>query len=465
MKRITNFVMGMLLLFALPCTTYGQLVSEGFETSTCSNTSQAFFQGCFTDWINVSGTADVNSNYSGISPSQGSRYIHMYTEYDGFNCISVPQRAESIALNYNFQAGQTYTITYDIRWSGATSSCHSSKSEWILTSGKANQSGGTSGCPAGEALPAVSGSDQIIKTHNMSGTTGWQSVSVTFTPTSSYSQLWFRPAVDRRSSCSITSQATAQVYLDDFELTGCTTSGYSTLFSLSASSDFAGNVTANTQANSNPVFVNHWWDVFYAPGGSTSGNSQVPGNPIQCCTSTTASFSNNLVVNEWYYIKHGIWNECISWRETRKRFRVTIGFSPIEPKYRLEVEDVDFLPTDAYLVSMNRMAQELSSQEIEEHNQQSLSLLDQVFNASLSNQPNPFSEVTQISYRLDTERLVSLHIYDATGRKVTTLLDENLQTAGQHQVKFDGRDLPNGIYFSVLQAGSFQETQKMIIAR
>ncbi|MEL6731647.1 MAG: hypothetical protein AAFP83_11005, partial [Bacteroidota bacterium] len=82
MKRITNFVMGMLLLFALPCTTYGQLVSEGFETSTCSNTSQAFFQGCFTDWINVSGTADVNSNYSGISPSQGSRYVHMYTEYD-----------------------------------------------------------------------------------------------------------------------------------------------------------------------------------------------------------------------------------------------------------------------------------------------------------------------------------------------------------------------------------------------
>jgi len=205
--------------------------------------------------------------------------------------------------------------------------------------------------------------------------------------------------------------------------------------------------------------------VFYAPGGSTSGNSQVPGNPIQCCTSTTASFSNNLVVNEWYYIKHGIWNECISWRETRKRFRVTIGFSPIEPKYRLEVEDVDFLPTDAYLVSMNRMAQELSSQDIEEHNQQSLSLLDQVFHASLSNQPNPFSEVTQISYRLDTERSVSLHIYDATGRKVTTLLDENLQTAGQHQVKFDGRDLPNGIYFSVLQAGSFQETQKMIIAR
>ncbi|MEL6133257.1 MAG: T9SS type A sorting domain-containing protein, partial [Bacteroidota bacterium] len=466
MRKTATLIFCMLLMGALS-KTYGQLVSEGFETSSCSNNSAAFFQGCFPNWINVSGSADIESNEAGISPSEGSRYAFMYSRWRGFNCPSSPTRGESIALNYNFQANQSYTITYDLRWSNAPSACHFSESKWVLTNGKSNQLGGSNGCASGEIIPTISSSDQVVRTHSMSGSSSWQTFTVTFTPTSNYSQLWFRPEVKLKSNCSPTAQDGVNVFLDDFDLTTCVTSGYSTLFSLATSSDFAGNVTVNTQANPNPVFVNHWWDVFYAPGGSTSGNSQVPGNSIQCCGSTTSSFSNNLFVNEWYYIKHGIWNSCISWRETRKRFRVTVG--GISPggklQYRVQVEDVEFTPTTEYLSAMNKMVEGFSDEEIAAHNQEALDLLTQPFTPSLINQPNPFSEVTRIGFELDTERAVSLYIYDVTGRKVATLLEDELQEAGSHQIKFDGRSLPEGIYISVLQSGEFQQVNKMILER
>lgn len=100
-------------------------------------------------------------------------------------------------------------------------------------------------------------------------------------------------------------------------------SNYTTNFNLAPSATINGTVTVTAAAHSNPVFVNHHWSIFYAPNGSTSGSSTVPGNPDQCCSST-ATFSANLAVNQWYYIKHGIWNDCTGWNETRKAFRVVI---------------------------------------------------------------------------------------------------------------------------------------------
>lgn len=101
-------------------------------------------------------------------------------------------------------------------------------------------------------------------------------------------------------------------------------SNYTTDFNVAPSANINGTVTVTVQAHNNPVFVNHHWSIFYAPNGSTTGNTNVPNNPDQCCNNATATFSNNLVVNEWYYIKHGIWNECSGWGETRKAFRVVI---------------------------------------------------------------------------------------------------------------------------------------------
>jgi len=115
-------------------------------------------------------------------------------------------------------------------------------------------------------------------------------------------------------------------------------SNYTTNFNLAPSSNLNGNVTVTAAAHNNPVFVNHHWSIFYAPNGSTTGNSNVPGNPDQCCTNASATFSANLVVNQWYYIKHGVWNDCMPWNETRKAFRVVIQglLADGSPNYAIE---------------------------------------------------------------------------------------------------------------------------------
>ncbi len=123
---------------------------------------------------------------------------------------------------------------------------------------------------------------------------------------------------------------------------------YTTNFAIAASNDFNGNVTVNVQAANNPVFVNHWWGVFY-----DGTNTQVAGNGIQCCASDTATFNNNLQINTWYYIKHGIWNECTGWGEKRIAFRIQLqGRSRGE--YYVETKEIPFRPTRAYLEEMNR---------------------------------------------------------------------------------------------------------------
>lgn len=115
-------------------------------------------------------------------------------------------------------------------------------------------------------------------------------------------------------------------------------SNYTTNFDLAPSSNINGTVTVTAVAHSNPVMVNHSWSIFYAPNGSTSGNTNVPGNPDQCCSNATATFNTNLIVNEWYYIKHGVWNDCTGWNETRKAFRIVIQgrLADGTPNYAIE---------------------------------------------------------------------------------------------------------------------------------
>ena len=55
---------------------------------------------------------------------------------------------------------------------------------------------------------------------------------------------------------------------------------------------------------------------------------------------------------------------------------------------------------------------------------------------------------------------MKLIIYDAIGREVKTLVNEQ-QNAGSYQVEFDGSNFPSGIYFYKLQAGDYIKTKKM----
>lgn len=80
------------------------------------------------------------------------------------------------------------------------------------------------------------------------------------------------------------------------------------------------------------------------------------------------------------------------------------------------------------------------------------------------NYPNPFNPWTVIGYQLPVNSFVTLKVYDVIGREVTTLVDEREQ-AGTHNVKFDGTDLPSGVYLYQIIAGNYISTKKMLLLK
>jgi len=73
-----------------------------------------------------------------------------------------------------------------------------------------------------------------------------------------------------------------------------------------------------------------------------------------------------------------------------------------------------------------------------------------VYGLALNCYPNPFSNLTTISYTLPFEGKVILEINNILGDKVTTLVSET-QTYGNHMVKFDTFSLPSGVYIATLK--------------
>ncbi|MEJ2354425.1 MAG: T9SS type A sorting domain-containing protein, partial [candidate division WOR-3 bacterium] len=80
----------------------------------------------------------------------------------------------------------------------------------------------------------------------------------------------------------------------------------------------------------------------------------------------------------------------------------------------------------------------------------------------MRNEPNPFYLSTNIDYYLEQEGHVQLSVYDITGQKIRTLLNKK-QSAGKQTVRFDGSDLPNGIYICTLEVGDITQSTKMLL--
>ncbi len=80
------------------------------------------------------------------------------------------------------------------------------------------------------------------------------------------------------------------------------------------------------------------------------------------------------------------------------------------------------------------------------------------------NYPNPFNPATMIKYSLPSEEFVTLKIYDVLGREAAVLVNEK-QGTGEHMIAFNASQLPSGIYFYTLSAGTNKETRKMILAK
>ena len=87
-----------------------------------------------------------------------------------------------------------------------------------------------------------------------------------------------------------------------------------------------------------------------------------------------------------------------------------------------------------------------------------------------NNYPNPFNPSTQIDYAMPTEGPVRLQLFDVLGQRVRLLVDESAHRAGYHSVVWDGRDasgrnVGSGIYFYLLEAGSFRQMRRMVLIK
>jgi len=81
-----------------------------------------------------------------------------------------------------------------------------------------------------------------------------------------------------------------------------------------------------------------------------------------------------------------------------------------------------------------------------------------------NNYPNPFNPSTVLRYSLPKAAFTTLKVYDALGNEVAVLVNE-MKTAGSHQLVFNAENLSSGIYFYSIQAGSFNQTKKMILMK
>ena len=80
------------------------------------------------------------------------------------------------------------------------------------------------------------------------------------------------------------------------------------------------------------------------------------------------------------------------------------------------------------------------------------------------NYPNPFNPTTTISFSLPSQAFVSLKVFNALGREVSTLLAEELPP-GTYEQPWNARGLASGVYYYRLQAGSFMETKKLVLLK
>ncbi|RMZ48742.1 T9SS C-terminal target domain-containing protein, partial [Candidatus Marinimicrobia bacterium PRS2] len=78
--------------------------------------------------------------------------------------------------------------------------------------------------------------------------------------------------------------------------------------------------------------------------------------------------------------------------------------------------------------------------------------------------PNPFNPVTNIIYALPENVNVQIVVFNLSGKQIQTLVNE-FQTPGYHSVSWNADNHPSGLYFVIMTAGKYINTQKLMIVK
>jgi hypothetical protein len=85
------------------------------------------------------------------------------------------------------------------------------------------------------------------------------------------------------------------------------------------------------------------------------------------------------------------------------------------------------------------------------------------------NYPNPFNPTTGITYAIPVSNHVSIDVFNMTGQKVKTLVDQYM-TAGTYRIEWDGTDdagrsMTSGTYFYKMSSSHFNSVKKMLLVK
>jgi hypothetical protein len=86
------------------------------------------------------------------------------------------------------------------------------------------------------------------------------------------------------------------------------------------------------------------------------------------------------------------------------------------------------------------------------------------YNYGFAVYPNPFNPSTTISFSLPVYEQSRLSIFNTLGQEVRVLTNE-LLGPGKYSYTFDASDLPSGIFFAHLSAGSVNSTKKLVLLK
>lgn len=79
--------------------------------------------------------------------------------------------------------------------------------------------------------------------------------------------------------------------------------------------------------------------------------------------------------------------------------------------------------------------------------------------------PNPVQQNGILAVTLTASENTSVDLFDAAGRKVLTIAEEQILDPGTHQFRFDVSGLDKGVYFCRIQAGAFDTMRKVIVSK
>ncbi len=83
----------------------------------------------------------------------------------------------------------------------------------------------------------------------------------------------------------------------------------------------------------------------------------------------------------------------------------------------------------------------------------------------IQNSPNPWSNITEISFTLSEKTNVELYLYSIDGQLVSKLISNKVYLPGNYNIILSSKDLLPGVYYYTLRTNTYYDVKKMLIIK